>query len=198
MTDGVYTENGRQLDAAGAPTSDGTFRVENQGWQGIWAGTFPSTITLTLGGTTTPPVATPGGSAVEWTTSATVTTDAGHGFVLSVHRQNAGATMLSGANTLPDKAAWTSTTPNAVPYSGTGLAFRMTEAGSAGMFNAAWWGNDASPLFAGFPATDQTIASRASSVTNQPAQLGYRLAVPSAQASGTYTGVIVLTATTQV
>jgi len=144
------------------------------------------------------------------TESLTVVTTNGTGFTLGLMRNDTDTTMDLSTNpaiNITDKTAWvapgvTTTAGNAVPYTGTGLAFRLSYGSTDAPLQAEiWWGNsdeeDANTLYAGIPTTSQAIA--VSSLPTVPAGVGtkvsFRLDVPSTQRTGVYDGTVTFTAT---
>jgi len=165
-----------------------------------------STITLTLAtstvnlGTLTP------GTAITGNTSLTVVTNEYTGWNLQVKRDDGDSTLdldADGSVNFPDATAWNYSSPNATtsPEVGANLSFRVLNTGTdAALYNSSWWGTDdtaPNALYAGFPATNQQIATVASYVgATQNVAYGFRADAPGTQQSGQYTGTVTFTAIT--
>ncbi|MCX6781706.1 MAG: hypothetical protein NTW66_01090 [Candidatus Magasanikbacteria bacterium] len=167
-----------------------------------------STITLTLATSTVNLGTLAPGTPLSATTSLSVTTNDGNGWNLQVMRDDATTTLnLNGTSTpdttFPDATAWAYATPNATTSANVGanLSFRIFQTGTdAALYNASWWGaDDTAPnaLFAGFPATNQQLATIASYVGSaQAVAYGFRADAPGTQPGGTYSGTVTFTAIT--
>ncbi|MFZ2188270.1 MAG: hypothetical protein WAV73_01755 [Candidatus Moraniibacteriota bacterium] len=160
--------------------------------------TVLSSISLNCGGGATVAFGnlTPG-TPLTGTTTCTTATNATSGYALAVKRNDADTTMdlaSDAATNIADKTDWTSSSPNGVIWSGTGLGFRVKQTGTATGYDATWWGTDdtaPNAKFAGFPAAYDNIfvyASHSSSATD--AVIEYKLDVPATQKAGAYDGVI--------
>lgn len=143
------------------------------------------------------------GTPVTGSSVCTATTNANGGYMLAVKRDDADTTMdkVSDATVnITDQTAWNKTTPNAVSWTGTGLAF--TVFASDATKNTTWWGTgttvtDSANLYAGFPAAYTNIMEHGTySATSTTTSIGYKLDVPSTQKSGAYDGTITYQATT--
>lgn len=154
------------------------------------------------------PALTPG-SGVSTSSILYVTSGNNTGFNVTIMRDTGAATMaLSGepATTIPDKTNWsapiaTTTTGNSTasttePQT---LQFRVRQAGTdTPNYASVWWGSadtTAAALFAGLPATEQTIINRSTAaVAETTSYVQYSIDVPATQKNGTYTGSITYTA----
>lgn len=152
------------------------------------------------------PTVTPG--TVSATSSIlSVTTGNSTGFNITVQRGDSTGTMSLDSTYIPDKTAWsapaaTTTVGNATasttqPQT---LQFRVRVAGTdTADYASSWWGSadtTVAALFAGFPATPQTIVNRSTSAAS-PTTMSvlYNLNVPVTQRNGSYSGSITYTAT---
>jgi len=157
-----------------------------------------STISFTVATSTiTLNTLTPGTPVTATTSCETATNNAG-GWTLSIKRDDADSTMdltTDAANNFPDATAWNGGNSSGTP--GANLSFRVYQTGTdAGLYSTTWWGtNDASPLYAGFPTANQSIATIATySSSNQTVIYGLRADAPATQKTGSYDGAITLTA----
>jgi hypothetical protein len=133
------------------------------------------------------------------------------GFNLTLSRASAAGTLTlvsDGSTKIIDKTDWTA--PPATTTTGTATAsttqpqtlqFRLWRAQSdAQTYSANWWGTDdtsLNALFAGIPSTTQTIAnSSIAAVATSSSRVLYDVSVGVTQKTGTYTGSITYTATT--
>lgn len=157
-----------------------------------------STISFTVATSTIALSTLTPGTPVTATTSCQAATNNAGGWTLSIKRDDGTSTMdltTDEATNFPDATAWNGSNSSATP--GANLSFRVYQTGTdAGLYNATWWGtNDSSPLYAGFPAANQSIATTATySSGSQDVVYGLRADAPSTQKTGTYDGGITLTA----
>ncbi len=170
--------------------------------------TVTSTITLTLATTTVDLGTLVPGTPITGNTSLSVTTNDYSGWNLQVKRDDAGSTLnLNGTSTpdvaFPDATGWNYSSPNATtsPEVGANLSFRVYQTGTdVALYNSSWWGSDdtaPNALYAGFPTTDQQIATIATYVGGaQTVAYGFRADAPGTQQSGVYTGTVTFTAIT--
>jgi hypothetical protein len=150
------------------------------------------------------------GSPVGPTLGLIVNTTNNTGFTIYAKRDDADTTMDLSTNAsinIEDKTAWvapgvTTTAGNAVPYTGTGLAFRLIYGSTDVPLRAeTWWGNsdaeDENTLYTGIPTTSQAIAvsSLPTTIDGVGTKVGFRLDVPSTQRTGVYDGTVTFTAT---
>jgi len=144
------------------------------------------------------------GTPISNSTTCTVTTSAALGYDLAVKRDDADTTMDKTTDdtvNIADKTAWTSSSPNAAAYSGTGLAFGVYA--STATKNTTWWGTgtacpDANSLFAGFPTAYDVIMDHDSySATSTTTSVCYELDTVATQESGAYDGTVTYQATTK-
>jgi hypothetical protein len=158
--------------------------------------TVAETISLDCGADVNLGTLTPG-TPVSASSVCTTTTNANGGYDVSVKRDDADTTMdhsTDASTNITDKTAWDRTTPNAVTYATTGLAFSVFA--STATKNTTWWGSgsachDASNLYAGFPTTYTNIMEHASySAASTTTSICYRVDVPATQKSGSYTGSV--------
>lgn len=144
------------------------------------------------------------GTPVNGTTTCTTTTNAEAGYDLAVRRDDADTTLdktTSASDNITDKTAWSSSTPNAIAWSGTGLGFRVQETGTTATYNSTWWGSEAdasNTYYAGFPTAYETIMDHDGYAASSTAVVvAYRVDVPGTQRSGAYDGSITYQATTK-
>ncbi|MDP2856287.1 MAG: hypothetical protein Q8N90_04240 [bacterium] len=141
---------------------------------------------------------TPGTTPVTATTSCETSTNNAGGWTLSAKRDDATSTMdLTTDETVnfPDATAWNGSNSSGTP--GTNLSFRVYQTGTgSGLYSTTWWGTtDGSPLYAGFPSSNQSIATIATYVSSaQTVVYGLRADAPLTQKTGSYDGAITLTA----
>jgi hypothetical protein len=165
--------------------------------------TVTSSITLTLATSTVDLGTLAPGVPITSDTSLTVVTNNYNGWNLQVRRDDATSTLnLNGTSTpdvtFPDATAWDGTNSSLTP--GANLSFKVLQTGTdAGLYNATWWGADdaAAALYAGFPTTNQQIATIASYAgVTQNVAYRIRADAPGTQQSGVYSGVVTFTAIT--
>jgi len=140
------------------------------------------------------------GTPVSGNTIITTTTNNSSGYQIQAKRDNADYTLKQGASYISDKTAWDPTTNsgdgNAVVWTGTGLALRIQQTGTTSTYNSAWWGSDdtsSNAKFTGFPSSSAQVMNHTSySETATATKIGYKIDVPSTQATGGYTGGITL------
>jgi len=140
-----------------------------------------------------------------------VKTNNGSGFNVVASRNNAADTLLLNTDSsimIPDKIAWvpggncaTAGNSTASTTNPNTLEFRVRQAGTdSGNYCSAWWGADdttANALFGGFPTTPQQIVNRTSASTPTTTTVVlYNLNVPTFQKTGTYSGSVTYTVTT--
>lgn len=161
--------------------------------------TVTTTLQFTIATTTIPLGTLTPGTAITATTSCQVTTNSGSGWQLSVKRDDATSTLDLDSDPnvdFPDATAWNGSNSTDTP--GANLSFRVYQTGTtpSGLYNSSWWGtSDASPKWAGFPPTAQSIASINTYQSGQQTVVyGFRIDAPSDQRSGAYSGSITLTA----
>lgn len=127
------------------------------------------------------------------TATCTATSNGASGYVLQIKKDNA-TTLTSGGNSITDKTAWDSGTPNSALWTGTGLGFRVMQTGTDEGYSTAWWGNDdtaPNALYAGLPATYATILNDTTySASPTETVIEFKVDVPPSQATGTYTGTV--------
>lgn len=171
--------------------------------------TVQTAISLTLPDTTIAlPALTPG-VPVATSSTSTISTNNATGFNFQLNRTDVNTTLdliSDGSVDITDKTEWipgaaTSSVGNSATYSGTGLAFRTADFGTATCLDAAtWWGSDGSPLYAGVPtssAANKKIADCSYyQGSSQDVAIWYRLDVPTTQRSGAYNGTVLYTVTT--
>jgi len=125
------------------------------------------------------------------TATCTVTTNGENGYNLQIKKDNA-TTLTNGANSIPDKTAWDSSTPNSAVWSGTGLGFRVMQTGTDEGYSTTWWGTDdtdPNALYAGLPSSYETILNDTTySSSSTETVVEFKVDVSASQASGTYTG----------
>lgn len=142
------------------------------------------------------------GTPVATTATCTTTTNSAGGYTLAVKRDDADTTLdltTDATTNIADKTEWTSATPNAAVWSGTGLGFRVKQTGTtAAAYSSTWWGTDdtaPNALYAGLPSAYDTIVNDTTySASPTTAAVEFKVDVTSGQATGTYDG----TATFQV
>lgn len=134
------------------------------------------------------------GSPVSGSTTCTTSTNNSNGYYVQVKRDDATGTLKSGATYIPDKTAWTSNTPNAAVWSGTGLGFRVKQTGTTATYNTTWWGADdtaSNAKFAGLPSGYETIMNHPSySASTTNTVVDFKVDVPPSQATGNYSGTV--------
>jgi hypothetical protein len=164
----------------------------------------PSLTFVIDSGTQALPEITPG-SLVATSTILQVKTNNSSGFLISVARVNAAATLVheDSSTVIPDKAEWiappATTTTGPATASTTEpltLQFRLWKAFTdAANYSANWWGaddTDQGALFGGVPSTTQTIADRSTAaLATTTARVLYDLNVPQSQKTGAYAGDVV-------
>ena len=155
------------------------------------------------------PAHTPG-VLVATSSILTVNTNNTAGFIITVSRSDSVGTLALVADSsvyVPDKTSWSA--PGATTTAGgatasttepSTLQFRIRAAGTdVPNYASSWWGaNDtlAGALFAGLPATTQTISNRSTAaVASTTTYVVYNLNVPATQKTGSYSGAIIYTAT---
>ncbi len=165
------------------------------------------TISLTVNPTTVAlPGLTPGG-AVSATSTATVTITGGtSGYSLKISRDSGTSTLASSTIAFPDYTSWNPGTGcssgqgNGSASPGQNLSFRVRQSGTDSSYCAFWWGtNDTGgvALFAGFPASSQTVVNATSSNDGTTVTtLLYRADAPVTQRATNYIGTITITAIT--
>lgn len=125
------------------------------------------------------------------TATCTATSNGASGYVLQIKKDNA-TTLTSGGNSISDKTAWNSGTPNSAVWSGTGLGFRVMQTGTDEGYSTTWWGTDdtaPNALYAGLPAAYVTILNDTTySASATETVIEFKVDVPASQATGTYTG----------
>ncbi|HRY82350.1 MAG TPA: hypothetical protein P5232_01400 [Candidatus Moranbacteria bacterium] len=125
------------------------------------------------------------------TATCTATSNGASGYVLQIKKDNA-TTLTSGGNSIADKTAWNSGTPNSAVWSGTGLGFRVMQTGTDEGYSTTWWGTDdtaPNALYAGLPASYVTILNDTTySASSTETVIEFKVDVPASQATGTYTG----------
>lgn len=139
------------------------------------------------------------GFAVTGTTSTTVTTNYPNGYALSVQDNVSGSNSLllhTDSSTRIADYAGTIGTPTS--WSGTGLGICLYSATGK---DTEKWGtgtteSDENNKYAGIPEnTTQIHAKTGSPTSNDISKIGYKLMVPDSQKTGTYSGIITITAT---
>lgn len=157
-----------------------------------------STISFTVATSTIALSTLTPGTPVTATSSCQTATNASGGWTLSIKRDDADSTMdltTEATTNFPDATAWNGSNSSGTP--GANLSFRVYQTGTdAGLYSSTWWGtNDSSPLYAGFPTANQSIATIATySGSNQNVVYGLRADAPATQKTGSYDGAITLTA----
>lgn len=125
------------------------------------------------------------------TATCTATSNAPSGYVLQIKKDNT-TTLTSGGNSITDKTAWNSSSPNSAVWSGTGLGFRVMQTGTDEGYSTTWWGTDdtaPNALYAGLPASYDTILNDSTySASPTDTVIEFKVDVAASQASGTYTG----------
>ncbi len=184
------------VDYANAATSTGSQTL---------TATVLQTITLTLGTSTVPLGSLTPGAPVFATTSLTIASNSSAGVTLAVNRNSVTSTLVHSdtTTTFPDATAWNGSNSTTTNLVGANLHFKVAQTGTdAGLYSSTFWGpNDtdgaSNAKYAGFPSASQTIASNASYVaSNQTIVSRYRMDAPATQKSGSYSGGITYTATT--
>jgi uncharacterized repeat protein (TIGR02543 family) len=140
------------------------------------------------------------------TTTCTVTTNDEDGYNLQLTNDRGSNNVLyhETESTNPngqiiDKTRWDPSNPNAIQYTGTGLAFGILS--STATKNESWWGNattctDTNQLYAGIPNTTVDIMRYETySNTQTDTTICYYVNVPFTQIAGEYTGSVTYTAT---
>jgi trimeric autotransporter adhesin len=150
------------------------------------------------------------GVLVATSTILSVTTSNTSGFSVSVQRADGTGTMSLGglgSTYIPDKTSWsagvsTTTSGNATASTTqpSTLQFRVRFAGTdTANYAISWWGSNdttAQALFAGIPSSSQQIINRSTSAVSPTiSYVLYNLNTPVSQKTGTYTGDITYTTT---
>lgn len=124
------------------------------------------------------------------------------GYNLSVKREDTNSTLdmtTNPANDFPDYASWNPIgSGNATTTPGNNLSFRVKQAGTTSYYDAAWWGIDdniGNARYGGFPAVSaQFMNCPTCNWGTTVTVLEYRASAPLDQKSGSYDGVITITA----
>ncbi|KND48265.1 MAG: hypothetical protein AB197_00630 [Parcubacteria bacterium C7867-002] len=136
-----------------------------------------------------------------------VTTANATGFTITASRNDATGTLSNGTVYIPDKTAWvpgvaTTSVGNATASTteANTLQFRVISVGTdTANYASAWWGNadtTAAALFAGFPASAQTIVNRSTSAgSGTVSRVLYNIMTPATQQEGSYSGSVTYTVT---
>jgi hypothetical protein len=171
--------------------------------------TAPSLTFIIDSGTQSLPSLTPGVLAAT-SSILQIKTNNVSGFVFSLSRANAAATLLLATDPtviISDKSEWIA--PSATTTTGPATAsstqpqtlqFRLWKAKTDTQSYASnWWGSDdtsANALFGGIPSTTQTIAnSSVAALATSTARVLYDVNVPATQKTGTYSGDVIYSAT---
>ncbi|HRY36623.1 MAG TPA: hypothetical protein P5230_01930 [Candidatus Magasanikbacteria bacterium] len=124
------------------------------------------------------------------------------GYNLSVKREDPTSTLdmiTNQVNDFPDYTSWNpSGSGNATTTPGNNLSFRVKQTGTTSNFNSAWWGSDDTILnakYGGFPAINsQFMQCLTCNWGTTVTVIDYRASAPLDQKSGSYDGVITITA----
>jgi hypothetical protein len=169
--------------------------------------TIPESMSMSCANPATLTIATVG-TPISAQAACTATTNGAAGFNLKAHRVGATNTLLHTDATTPIVDAGTGLTAYtglpasaAVWTAGTtkGLGFRVQVTGTTNTNTVTDWAADgaATAKYAAFPTADQTIYNYASySAAASAVTIDYKLDVPATQKSGSYSGTVQYTATT--
>lgn len=124
------------------------------------------------------------------------------GYNLSVKREDVSSTVdltVDSSVDFPDYVSWNpSGSGNATNTPGNNLSFRVKQSGTTSNYNNAWWGSDDTLLnakYGGFPTVNsQFMNCPTCNWGTTVTVVDYRASAPIDQKSGSYNGVITITA----
>lgn len=160
--------------------------------------TLGSAITVTTSTTVNVAVTpTAGGVVSSASDTVTVNTNNSTGYVLTLADSDATTSLASGGNTI---AAHTGTQASPTTLANNRWGYRVVSVGGFGAtaYSAETNNGSSTSTWAGVPASGSanTIKSTASTATNDATTVWYGIKATSSQPSGTYTGTVTYTATT--